>query len=259
MLASERRQKILEKVRSERAVSVAELRENFNVSDMTIRRDLRMLSNDGLLRRVHGGAIFRYGKSYEPSFLVRASVNIAEKKAIGHVAASIIHEDESISLDVGTTTLEIAKNLIGTPDLTIITSNLRIASVLAEAMEIRLILTGGIVRQTELSMIGHIAESSYKDFRVDKAFIGVGGLHLENGLSEYNLEDALVKRTMLEHAEQVIVVADSSKLGRTCLAHIAPLTAIDTLITDWNIPTETCDDLRARGIEVIVAAPLEEV
>jgi DeoR/GlpR family transcriptional regulator of sugar metabolism len=253
MVPAERRKQILELIEKRNSISVAELCRLLDVSDMTIRRDLRILSNRGLLERVHGGALSRRGRSYEPPYHSRATNQIIQKEIIGRCAAALVHEGDSIALDVGTTTLEIAKALVNTPNLTIITASLPIANVLSEAPNIRLILTGGIVRNQELSMIGHIAEQTYREFHIDKAFVGIGGLHPEAGLTEYNLEDTLVKKAMIASAEQVIVVADSSKLGETCFASVSPLSVVDTLVTDANAPPEIIELLRARDIEVIFA------
>jgi DeoR/GlpR family transcriptional regulator of sugar metabolism len=250
---AERRKQILDLIEKRNSISVAELCRLLDVSDMTIRRDLRILSNRGLLERVHGGALSRRGRSYEPPYFSRATNNIIQKEIIGRCAAALVYEGDSIALDVGTTTLEIAKALTTTPNLTIVTASLPIANVLCQAPSIRLILTGGIVRDQELSMIGHIAEHTYKEFHIDKAFVGIGGLHPEAGLTEYNVEDSLVKKALIASAEQVIVVADSSKLGETCLASVGPLSIVDTLVTDVNAPPDIIDLLRARDIEIIFA------
>ncbi|HJS28999.1 MAG TPA: DeoR/GlpR family DNA-binding transcription regulator, partial [Anaerolineales bacterium] len=139
----------------------------------------------------------------------------------------------------------------------VITASLPIANeVIANLSlnsDVRLILTGGIVRAGELSMIGSIASQTYSDFHVDKAFIGVGGLSLEDGLTEYNLEDALVKKTMIQNAQHRIVVADSTKLGRTTFRSVAPLAIVDTIVTDADIPSEVQHALQELGIEVLVA------
>lgn len=253
MVPAERRKQILLLIEERNSISVAELCRLLDVSDMTIRRDLCILSNRGLLERVHGGALSRQGRSYEPPYHSRATNQVVQKEIIGRRAATLAHEGDSIALDVGTTTFEIAKALTKTPNLTIITASLPIANVLSEAPNIRLILTGGIVRPQELSLIGHTAEQTYQQYHVDKAFVGVGGLDLEAGLTEYNLEDALVKKSMIKNAGQVIVVADSSKLGEICFASVAPLSVVDTLVTDANAPSEIVDLLRARDIEIVFA------
>ena len=252
MLAEERRQHILMLLDQKGAITVAELCERFGVSEMTVRRDLAALERRGLLRRVHGGAVSARGRSYEPPFLVRSGQRVAEKQRIAEAAVRLIHDGDSIALDVGTTTLEIAKRLEGVRNLTIVTPSLHIANVLANVPQNRLILTGGILRPGELSLVGHLAERVFQDLYVDKLFLGIGGLDLEAGLTEYNLEDAQVKRAMLRSAKECIVVTDSSKLGRVAFAAVAPIAAMDTLITDTEADPALVARLEEMGVRVIV-------
>ncbi|MGD9092709.1 MAG: DeoR/GlpR family DNA-binding transcription regulator [Anaerolineales bacterium] len=253
MLPAARRKQILELIETRNSISVAELCGILDVSDMTIRRDLRILSNEGLLERVHGGAVSRRGRSYEPAYRIRSVEQVKQKEIIGKRAASLIQDGDSVALDVGTTTLELAKALMGTSNLTVITASLPITTVLSEAPNVRLILTGGIVRKEEHSLIGHIAQRAYEEFHVDKAFIGVGGIHAEAGLTEYNLEDTLVKKAMIANAGEVIVIADSRKLGEICFAHIAPLSAVDVLVTEDGGSVDVIDSLISSGVNVIIA------
>lgn len=257
-MQTDRRTKIVEIVQESGSKTVTELTELFDVSEMTIRRDLRDLDREGLLRRVHGGAVSSLGRSYEPPYNIRLTTNDEKKVAIGRKAAELVFDGDSIALDVGTTTLEIARALHGKRNLTIITASLPIANEVVSGLSLdtdaRLILTGGIVRSAELSMTGHIAARTYSDFHVDKAFIGIGGLSLDDGLTEYNLDDALVKQPLIQNAQQRIVVADSSKLGRTTFTSIAPLSMVDTLITDGDIPPDVQTALQDMEIEVILAS-----
>jgi len=219
---------------------------------MTVRRDLDELERQGLLRRVHGGAVSARGRSYEPAFLIRSSIHQSEKERIAIAALSLIKNGDSIALDVGTTTLEIARRLGDRHDLTVVTSSLRVAHELSEVAGIRLILTGGILRPGELSLVGRIAEETVQQFFVDKPFLGVAGIDLEAGMTEYSLEDALVKRAMLRSAKQTIVVADASKFGQVAFAAVAPVRAANYIITDASIQQDTLDALRSLAIEVIV-------
>ena len=257
MLPEERHRKILDIIAREGTISVGAICEMFDVSEMTARRDLRILDRQGLLRRVHGGAVSSLGRSYEPPYNLRVTHAVEVKKAIGRKAAEIIIDGDSIALDVGTTTLAIARALHGKRNLTIITAGLTIANEIASnfslGSDVRLILTGGIVRPREFSMIGHIAEDAYRDFHVDKAFIGIGGLSLKEGLTEYNLEDALVKRSLLHSAREKIVVAEGAKIGRVTFATIGPLSSIQCLITDRSAPQDILSELSKQGIEVHVA------
>jgi DeoR/GlpR family transcriptional regulator of sugar metabolism len=256
-MQSERRRKIIEIVQESGGRSVTDLVGLFGVSEMTIRRDLRDLDREGLLRRVHGGAVSNLGRSYEPPYSIRSTRNDQKKRAIGRVAADLVQDGDSLALDVGTTTIEIALALQGKHNLTIITASLPIANQIVSShsltSDVRLILTGGIVRPGELSMIGDIAARSYADFHVDKAFIGVGGISFEDGLTEYNLEDAMVKKHLIRNAHQRILVADSSKFERTTFTSIAPLNVINTIITDSDISDDIVESLQRIGIQVLVA------
>lgn len=257
MNAVERHGRIIELVAQNGRASIPEIRDLFDVSEMTVRRDLNELDRKGLLRRVHGGAVANLGRSYEPSFQTRAVHNQAAKTAIGLKAAELVFDGDSIALDVGTTTLEMIPGLQGKRNLTIVTSCLQIATrvvdLLSLEVDIRLILTGGILRPRELSMIGSIPEQVYRDLHVDKAFIGIGGISLEDGLTEYNTEDTQIKRTMMRSAREKIVVADGAKFGVTTLASVAPLRAIDRLITDRSAPPEMLEQIRRQGVDVILA------
>jgi DeoR/GlpR family transcriptional regulator of sugar metabolism len=257
MLQDERQSLIVEVVNSEGKITVGEICHMYAVSEMTARRDLRILDQKGFLRRVHGGAISTLGRSYEPPYNVRATQAKEAKKAIGKKAAEMIYDGDSIALDVGTTTMEIARSLKGRRNLTVVTASLPIANYIVSKFSIdsdlRLIITGGVVRPREFSMVGHIPESVYNDLHVDKAFVGIGGLSLESGLTEYNLEDTLVKRALLFAAQENIVVAEGSKIGRTTFAKIGSLSSFQTLITDQSAPNEIVESLRDMGINVIFA------
>lgn len=256
-MRAQRRRQILEQISQNGQITVADIIGMFQVSEMTARRDLADLAREGLLRRVHGGATINLGRSYEPPYPLRTTEQINSKQAIGRAAAALIQDGDSIAIDVGTTTLEIARALTGKCNLTIVTASLPVANEIvsryALGTEIRLLLTGGIVRPGELSMVGEFASHAYDHLHVDKAFIGIGGISLQHGLTEFNLDDALVKRAMIATASQVIVVADSTKFGRTSFVHVAPLAAVKTMVTDRHADLPTIKQLRDRGIEVIIA------
>jgi len=253
VIATSRRQQILEYIEQRHSVTVSELCSLLDVSEGTIRRDLRYLSGKGLLQRVHGGAVSTRGRSYEPPSILRSATNLQSKEAIARAAAKLVKEGDSIALDVGTTTLALARALVGITNLTIVTASLPIANVLANSPNTRLILTGGILRNNEHSMVGHIAARTYNDFYFDKSFVGVGGFDLDAGLTEYNLSDTLVKQAMMKHCKQVIVLADSSKIGRTCFTWIAATEVVDLLVTDNGIEPDHLQAFRDTGLEVIVA------
>jgi len=257
MNLAERQSKIVEMVMDQGAVTIADICQAFGVSDMTARRDLNELDRRGLLRRVHGGAVANFGRSYEPPFTTRATKQQEAKVLIGRRAAELIYDGDSVALDVGTTTLEIVPGLVGKKNLTIVTSCLQIANrvvdLLSLEVDARLILAGGIVRPRELSLIGALAENTYRDLHVDKAFLGIGGISLEDGLTEYNFEDAQIKKILIASAKEAIVVADGSKFGVTTFAGVAPLETVDMVVTDPSAPDAMLDRIRRIGVEVIVA------
>ncbi len=253
MLLEERHQVILNLLDEQGSVSVTDLVARFNVSEMTIRRDLDILERRGYLRRVHGGAISDRGRSFEPSFLTRAAVNRELKERIGKTAAELVNPGDSLILDVGTTTLEIARHLINKNELTIITSCFQIANVLAGNSNIRLILAGGILRPKELSMYGPLAERAFSDYFVDKLFLGAAGVDFTAGLTEFNLEDTLVKQAMLRSAKHVILTVDSTKFNRVAFTAIAPLKVVHTVVTDSNVEPAVVSKLKKGNINVILA------
>ena len=250
MLLEERHQTIINLLESESSVRVAELRDRFDVSEMTIRRDLYMLERKGLLRRVHGGAVNTRGRSYEPPYLSRAALNREAKERIGQAAANLVQDGDSITLDVGTTTLEMAHHLQNKNNLTLVTPSLHIAYTLSQHPNIRLILTGGILRPGELSLVGNMSERTFDNFFVDKLFLGIGGIDISAGLTEFNLEDALVKKAMVNSAKEIIVLADSSKFEHIAFAHVAPIGVIDHIVTDTSLDLNIHSMLESQNINV---------
>lgn len=250
MNAHERQKIILQLISEKGAVTVADLCRQFGVSDMTIRRDLSTLEQSSLLRRIHGGAVSARGRSYEPPVLTRIHEAPEAKRAIGKLAATLVHEGNSLAIDIGTTTLEMARNLTRLRDITVVTNSLPIANVLIDQPGIRLIVCGGIVRPGEHSLIGPVAEYSFSRFYVDKAFIGIGGVDIEAGLTEYNLEDAEIKRHMINNSQRCILLTDSRKFGLKTFASVAPLSVVDEVVTDDGLDPAYHDRLVKLGITV---------
>ncbi len=253
MLIDERHNKIVEIIETKSRITVKELVDLFSMNEMTIRRDLQDLEKKGLLQRVHGGAISSRGRSYEPPFIKRSSDNSSAKEKIGIKAAELIQDGDSIALDVGTTTLEIANNLKGKTNLTILTPSFRIANILADNPNIRIICTGGILRASEHSLIGDLAVSAISNFYFDKLFLGMGGIDFSAGLTEYNLDDAQIKKALIHNAKEVILVADSSKFNKVAFTFVAPLRIVSRIITDDNIDSETINKAKEANIELITA------
>jgi DeoR/GlpR family transcriptional regulator of sugar metabolism len=247
----DRHVRALEVLSEHSEVSVAELSRITGVSEMTVRRDLDELEREGLLRRVHGGATSVVSRSHEPAYALRAARNVEAKERIGRRAAGLVSDGETLVIDVGTTALALAAAL-GDVGVTVVTPNLRVANLLADNPTVRLILSGGVVRHGEQSLIGPLAEQAFEDLRCDTAFVGVGGIDLTAGVTEYNLEDAHIKRVTLNTCRRCVVLADASKLGVVAFARVCPLDRIHVLVTD-ETSEEILEPFRDRGIEVLIA------
>lgn len=252
-----RRATIAERLRVEGEASIAELAAQFGTSEMTIRRDLDFLEVEGLARRARGGAISVQSRSFEPPILHRATHSAEAKRRIGAAAASLLRENETIVIDVGTTTHELAKAIPDDLAVTAITSSLLIATELSTKPAVKTIVTGGMVRHGELSLVGSRAQGAFADFNCDTIFIGVAGINDVNGLSEYNLEDAEVKREALTSGRRVVVLADATKIGRVAFVTVAPLEVADLLITNASPDNPVIHRIKDRDVEVLHVEPFE--
>ncbi len=251
MLTEERRHRVIEAIERAGTVSVQVLAEQFGVSSMTIRRDLQMLEDDGLVRRVHGGAITLRGRGYEPAFVLRARQQPDEKARIGCRAAELVTDGDTLVLDVGTTVLELAKCLRQHSNLTVLVTSLQAANELAGHPGIRLIVAGGVVRYPELSLGGSLTERMLAEFYFDKAFIGASGVSMD-GITGFNLEDSLVKSVLVQRAGQRILLVDHTKFGSVAFRLVAPLSSIDTIVTGVEANPAIIAALRERGINVLL-------
>ena len=252
MLNLERRTKILELIEKNGQVAVTELSRRFRTSEVTIRNDLKDLHQRGLLQRAHGGAIKVATVRGDPSLQIKAELHADEKRRIGAAAAALINDGESIILDSGTTTQQIARQIKHKKDLKVITNGLNVAMELFGAADIQLILLGGMVRQNSLSAVGHFAEAMLKELSADKLFLAIDACDLEFGLSTPNLEESQVNQAMVGIAKEKFLVADSSKFGKRSLSRIVPLEAMDSVITDKALPAEIQAELRALGVRLIL-------
>jgi len=253
MFPEERRRRIVEILDRKQTVSVVELCALFGVSDMTIRRDLRKLDAQGLLRRTHGGAVSLQPAPSDLSYRARERTQVAEKDAIGRKAAEMIQDGETIILDSGTTVARLAHYLRDKRDLRIITNSVHVINELAQAEGITVIATGGTLRETTISFVGPLAESALRRFHADKLFLATVGLTPEQGLTNSNLYEAEVKATMIEVADEVILLADHTKFGQVSYAVVAPVDVLDVIVTDSGLPQEVRAEYEHRGIRLIVA------
>lgn len=260
MVIETRQQQIAAQAEATGRVTVAELALRYDVTPVTIRRDLDELQSAGILQRVRGGAVPTRSRSFEPPFAQRAASAQAAKAAIGAAAAQMVEPGQTVILDVGTTALAVARALHAVRDLTVVTNSLPVANELGTSGSIRTFLTGGELRPGELSLTGPAAIESLRGYNVDLAFIGIAGIRPDHGLTEYNPEDAWVKKAAIfaARAGRAIVVADSSKLMTVALNNVAPLEAVEVLITDLDADPEVIERIAESGVEVIQAPWLEE-
>lgn len=249
----DRRDKIVQIIKENGKAKVEELSEFFRVSLVTIRNDLNYLENRGLIHRVHGGALVRDYVAYDTTLIEKEKIHAEEKRRIGAKAAEIVFDGDSIILDSGSTTKEIAKQIKERNDLTVMTNAVNIATELAGCMGIVVMLTGGTLREKSFSLVGPQAEATLQEFCFDKLFLGVDGFDLGLGLTTPNVLEAHLNSTMVDAANETIVVADSSKFGRRSLCHISGLDKIAKVITDTNIPDEYLAGLKESGVEVMLA------
>ena len=249
----ERQQNILTYLSKQKRISVAEICEMFAISEATARRDLEVLTDQNHLQRVHGGAISLHQAPPELPILQRESEQTDEKKIIGLAAARLVNDGETIFLGSGTTVLEVARNVLDRKGLTVITNSLPIMNLLSGLPEINLIALGGMLRDSELSFIGHITEQALAEIRADKVIIGVHAIDLENGLTNDYLPETMTDRAILKCGKEVIVVADHSKVDVVSIAFLAPIHRIHKLVTDQKTSQNFVDRLLEQGIEVIPA------
>jgi DeoR/GlpR family transcriptional regulator of sugar metabolism len=255
LLVEERRRKILELVTENGRITVMDIVRRFGVSAVTARTDLDLLATTGSVVRSHGGALCPQEptKDYPVSF--KAILHQAEKSRIGKAAASLVGPNETIILDNGTTTLEVARHLktMKLQGLTVITNALNIATELADCPGVMLIMLGGLLRQISSSFVGPQAEAMLSELHADRLFLAVDGFSLDIGPSTPDILEAHLNERMMDAARETTIVADFSKLGRRSVSNIGSMERVHRLITDSHAPTDFLDAIREKGIEVVVA------
>src|SRR5262245_31152227 len=254
MLAAERRRRIAESIRSAGVVSVAALADALGVSEITLRRDLKAMADEGLLVRTHGGAVLPSGLAHKPSYTEKAGLAGPEKAAIAHLAATMIRPGDSIVLGPGTTTLALARLLVEAPELTVVTNSLLVAQALMPASHVEVILTGGTLRRVTHALVGPATEEPVRSLRASQAFISGNGLTAERGLSTPSPLVAAADRALAGAAQHIVVLADHTKVGRETMCQTVPTDHIATLITDAGADPDQVDALRQAGVTVLVAA-----
>lgn len=258
MIISERREKILRMVAELGFVTVDVLGSTLGASQMTVRRDLQHLEDQGLLRRTHGGAATG-SPSGDSGHDERTARALPAKRAIGRGAADLIKDGQTIFLDAGTTAVEVARQLKGRRRATIITASLRVIDALLHDPNVHVIATGGTIRSSQLAMVGGPAEAMLSERRADVAFIGAAGFSVEDGAMDFEDAEVAVKRAMIRNAKVIYLILDSTKIGRTTPLVVAEAHRFSAIITDDGITPEQAGLIREAGVEVIVAVPISDL
>ncbi len=251
MFAVDRRRRILQRVAEQQTIKIGELARDLSVSEMTIRRDIGRLEQDGFLRHTYGGATAHITKSIELAFNARALEHAAEKRLIGMRAVDDLAATPVLYVGPGTTTEQFSLFLSRTPGQLVITGSLPVASLLG-SRPAHVVALGGTVREEELACVGPIAVAALARYRADVAVIGAAGVSARFGITELEDDLAEVNRAAISHSSRLVLLADGSKIGSDAHAMVAPATAISTLVTSTGAPADELGRLRDAGVEVIV-------
>ncbi|MEU6309179.1 DeoR/GlpR family DNA-binding transcription regulator [Streptomyces chartreusis] len=266
LLAEQRRALILDEVRRRGGVRVNELTRKLGVSDMTVRRDLDALARQGVLEKVHGGAVpVVEASTHEPGFEAKSGLELTAKEDIARAAAELVAPGSAIALSGGTTTFALAHQLVDVPDLTVVTNSVRVADVFHAAQRTTgprqgaatVVLTGG-VRTPSDSLVGPVADQAIAALHFDVLFLGVHGISVEAGLSTPNLAEAETNRRLVQSARRVVVVADHTKWGVVGLSSFAALEQVDTLVTDAGLENGARSEVSEHLRRLVVAGEPDE-
>jgi DeoR family fructose operon transcriptional repressor len=252
LLTEERRIAIVERAKKDGRVDVVTAAQEFSVAVETIRRDLDVLQRRGLMRRVHGGAIALDRFSREYSVAERRALNFESKKKIAEIASHYIPDSGSVYLDAGTSTECLAPYLRDKKNLTVITNSLILATQIADSTT-QVILLSGRIRPVTLSAVGELALSAMENFHADIAFLGTNGVDTEIGFTTPDPDEAAVKRKMIAHSRETIMIADSSKFGKTCASRFARISDVDRIVTNLEADQDLIFEVEKSGVEVVFA------
>lgn len=252
LLPAERLEYIRGMALSEGIVRVADLATKLQVSEVTVRTDLSQLEREGLLKRTYGGAVLAKSRRFERPFAEQQTVSFDEKRRIGAAAVGLIEEGDTIILDVGTTTTEVARQMTTFRNVVVVTNGLNIAFELEQCPGLTVMVTGGTLRAMQHSLVNPYATLLLSEINADKLFLGCNGVSRQRGITNANLQEAEIKKAMVAAAKSVIVVADSSKVGAISAAHVCPLSEVKTLITDSDADPTELQRLRDVGLNVTV-------
>jgi DeoR family transcriptional regulator, glycerol-3-phosphate regulon repressor len=253
MLAlSPRQQQILALARKQGSVGVDELAGQFEVTPQTIRKDLNELCDTRQLTRTHGGAMLSSGVE-NVAYEARRQIAATEKQRIGRLAASLIPNNCSLFINIGTTTEEVARALVGHEGLLVITNNIHVASILSPVPRIEVIVVGGMVRKTDGGIVGETAVDTIRQFKVDHAVMGVSAIDEEGALLDFDYREVRAAQAIISNSRNVILAADVTKFARSAPVRIGHMSDIDTFVTDQNPPDSVIDLCRHKGVTLALA------
>lgn len=254
MLAIQRREKIMDLLREDGSAKVIALARLFKVTEVTIRQDLEKMEKDGLIIREHGGAYLKSIRDQVQTFSLTNQEHLDKKALIAQKCLDFIEPGDTIILDSGSTTTELAKGLRGRKNLTVITNALNIALILGAEPGIEVVVTGGEFKPPTLSLTGQKAADFFKGLHAQKLFLATAGISLKAGLTYPSISDLVVKKAMIDAAETTYLVADSTKMGKAAFASLGALSLIDYIITDDGIEEKHKQLLKDNEIELIIAS-----
>jgi DeoR/GlpR family transcriptional regulator of sugar metabolism len=244
-------QQILQMLETRDSVHVTELAEAFAVSEVTVRNDLSELARQGLVARVRGGVRPLQRGQFELGFDHRLRLEVDRKQAVARAAAAMVGDGEAIALDASTTAYYLALELRAKRELVVVTNGMLIAASLADAPGINVLVTGGMLRLSAMSLVGDLGADLLRSTRINKGFLGARGLSLERGLMDLNPDEVRIKQEMAEACERVIAIVDGTKWHRSALLSFVPADDVYAIVTDESAPEEEVEAWRARGVEVV--------
>lgn len=254
MFGIERRNRILSLMHDKKSITVQDTAALFDVTEETIRRDLRVMENQGLVIRTHGGAVLADDINMEASIEIREGINIKGKDAIGKIAASMVSDGDTIFMDASTSSLYVAKHLKEKTGLTVITNAERIVLELAQCEDITLISSGGYVRKKSLSCVGRAAENAISSYHADKVFFSCKGFSPKLGATDSNEQESNIRKLMIQCSGEAIFLCDHTKIDKVGYTATAQLSDITYLITDIPMPDRWEDEIKGQGVKVKIAA-----
>jgi DeoR family transcriptional regulator of aga operon len=252
---NERMERVLQMLESRDSVHVAELAETFSVSEVTVRSDLSELARRGQVARVRGGVRALQRGQSELGFDLRLRLESDRKQAIARAAAAMVGEGEAVALDSSTTAYYLAHELRSKRELVVVTNGLLVATALADAPGITVLVTGGTLRLSAMSLVGDLGTDVLRTTRINKGFLGARGLSLERGLMDLNPDEVRIKHEMADACERIYGIFDGTKWHRSALLSFVPVDALTGIVTDSSAPADEVEAWRAAGVEVITADP----